>query len=241
MQTQHQSPILPILVWLSKNWTVIQFMAFLKKQAFKASFILLILYGTVVNGCSLYISGDEIPEPVQIVESQTNILLTQLSSRKVEFDNDPKSLIYFAKNVALSHWNLQKTSRLMLGRYWNIADTAQKTRFEEEFLRTLMRYVVKAYGYYDESFVKVISYDWKPSTKGGWVKSVVVLPAGLKVDVDYRMMLDNKKVWKLIDVRVEGISLVGTKKGEYRSIIRLDGMEELLKSMTNKNEKVLDS
>ena len=189
----------------------------------------------------MYIDGDDIPEPVQIVESQTNILLTQLSSRKVEFDNDPKSLIYFAKNVALSHWNLQKTSRLMLGKYWKVADLKQQNRFEEEFLRTLMRYVVKAYGYYDESFVKVISYDWQPRGKGGWVKSVVELPAGLKVAVDYRMMLDKEKAWKLIDVSVEGISLVGTKKGEYRSIIRSDGMEELLKSMSNKNQKVLES
>jgi len=213
----------------------------LKRQAFITTFIFLIFYGTAVNGCSLYISGNDIPEPVQIVESQTNILLTQLSSRKVEFDNDPKSLIYFAKNIALSHWNLQKTSRLMLGKYWNNADSRQQLRFEEEFMRTLMRYVVKAYGYYDESFVQVISYDWQPSSRGGWVKSVVKLPAGLKVAVDYRMMLDKKKVWKLIDVRVEGISLVGSKKGEYRSIIRSDGMEELLKSMSTKNGKVLDS
>ncbi|MFT5451938.1 MAG: phospholipid transport system substrate-binding protein [Enterobacterales bacterium] len=241
MQIQHQSPTLPILVWLSKNWNVIHFKAFLKKEAFKVSFIFLIFYGTTVNGCSLYISGDNVPEPVQIVESQTNILLTQLSSRKVEFDNDPQSLVDFAKNIALSHWNLQKTSRLMLGKYWNIADPKQQLRFEDEFMRTLMRYVVKAYGYYDESFVKVISYDWQPRGNGGWVKSVVKLPAGLKVAVDYRMMLDNKKVWKLIDVRVEGISLVGAKKGEYRSIIRSKGMDNLLKSMSNKNGKVLDS
>ncbi len=104
-----------------------------------------------------------------------------------------------------------------------------------------MRYVVKAYGYYDESFVQVISYDWQPKGKGGWVTSVVKLPAGLKVAVDYRMMLDKKKQWKLIDVRVEGISLVGAKRSEYRSIIRSNGMEDLLKSMLNKNQKVLDS
>ena len=241
MQIQHQSPISPILVWLSKNWIAILFKAFSKEKALKFSVIFFILYGTSVNGCSLYVSGDDVPEPVKIVESQTNILLTQLSSRKVEFDNDPKSLIYFARNVALSHWNLSKTSRLMLGKYWKDADLKQQSRFEEEFLRTLMRYVVKAYGYYDESFVKVISYDWLPRGGGGWVKSVVELPAGFRVAVDYRMMLDKEKAWKLIDVRVEGISLVGAKKGEYRSIIRSKGMEELLKSMSTKNGKVLDS
>jgi len=247
MLTLHLSPILLIQAWLSNylDCSPLTFNALhastRSKKVLKASLAFLILFASTLQACSLYVSGDDVPEPVQVVESQTNILLTQLSSRKKEFDNDPKSLIFFAKNVALSHWDLTKTSRLMLGKYWRVASNSQQLRFEEEFLRTLMRYVVKAYGFYDESFVKVISYDWKPKGKGGWVKSVVQLPAGLKVSVDYRMMVDKDMQWKLIDVRVEGISLVGSKRSEYRGIIRTDGIEELLKTMFDKNEKVLRS
>ena len=170
MLDQLQSLTLLIQVWLSNSWVTIVPKSFLQKKVLKLTAIFFIFYGSAVNGCSLYVSGNDIPVPVQIVESQTNILLSQLSSRKKEFDNDPKSLIYFAKNVAMSHWNLRKTSRLMLGKYWKVANSNQQIRFEEEFLRTLLRYVVKAYGYYDESFVKVLSYDWQPRGKGGWVK-----------------------------------------------------------------------
>jgi len=34
---------------------------------------------------------------------------------------------------------------------------------------------------------------------------------------------------------------VGSKRSEYRGIIRTDGIEELLKTMFDKNEKVLRS
>ena len=241
MQNQHQSPILPILVWLSKNWTVIQFKAFSKEKALKVSAIFLILYGTSLNGCSLYVSGVDIPEPVQIVESQTNILLSELSQRKDEFDAKPQKLIHFAKNIALSHWDIRRASSFMLGKYWFRATVQHQNQFKDAFLKTLMRYVVKAYGYYDDSLVKVVSYDWQPRKKGGWVKSIVRLPAGLKVSVDYRMMKNQQEQWKLVDVRVEGISLIGAKRKEYRGLIHSSGMTELLKSMVAKNAEVLDN
>jgi len=193
-----------------------------------------------LNAQSLYQSDGKIPEPVQIVESQTNILLSELSNRKQEFDKDPKTLIYFARHVALSHWDLEKTSRLMLGKLWREAKPQQQERFQEEFLRTLLRYVVKAYGFYDDSLVEIVSYNWQPSKKGGWVQSVVQLPAKLNVSVDYRMLLSKQKKWKLVDIRVEGISLVNSKRGEYRRIVNQKGMEALINRMFEKNKKVLD-
>jgi len=96
---------------------------------------------------SLYIGTDEIPEPVRIVESQTNILLQELSNRKTEFDQDPQKLIAFAKNVALSHWDFTRVSRIILGPYWKHTTINNQQLFIKEFLRTILRYVVKAYGY----------------------------------------------------------------------------------------------
>ncbi|MCP3674491.1 MAG: ABC transporter substrate-binding protein [Gammaproteobacteria bacterium] len=207
----------------------------------KLALVGLVFFGFTVKAASLYVASSEVPIPVQIVESQTEILMEQLSSRKDEFDKDPQALIYFARHVALSHWDLQKASRLMLGKHWKKADSKQRERFEEEFLRTLLRYVVRAYGFYDDSFVEILSYDWHPKSKGGWVHSVIQLPAGLKVSVDYRMNLDRQKQWKLIDVRVEGISLVSSKRTEYRQMVSKEGLEALLKIMYKKNKKVLQS
>jgi len=237
MPKLHLSLILPIQVWPSS-----QFLFRLGVVAW------LIVSGFSLHGeamaASLYIgkadaASSDVPAPVKIVETQTNILLSELSNRKKEFDDNPKSLVYFARNVALSHWDLRKTSRLMLGKYWKVADHAQKNRFTEEFLRTLLRYVVKAYGFYDDSLVEIVSYDWQPKNKGGWVRSLIRIPGGLKVAVDYRMNQDKQKQWKMIDVRVEGISLVNSKRSEYRDQISQDGIESLLKAMHNKNQKVL--
>jgi len=188
---------------------------------------------------SLYIGGGVIPEPVKIVESQTNILLSELSNRKSEFDEDPQKLITFARDVALAHWDFNKVSRIILGPYWKKATIKNRDLFVNEFLRTILRYVVKAYGYYDDSLVRIVSYKWQQRKRGGWVQSIVRLPAGLKLAVDYRMYQNHEKQWKLIDVRVEGISLVQSKQSEYRELAHDESFASLLKMMIEKNQAVL--
>ena len=232
MQNRHLFPISLIQALLPDRFTRLVLL-------FRLSLFWLVISGFSVNATSLYVAGPDVPEPVQIVESRTKLLMDELSNRKAEFDTDPKKLIYFARNVALGSWNLKKTSRLILGSNWYQADVTQQQRFEEEFLRTLMRYVVKAYGFYDDSLVEILSYDWQAQGSGGWVRSVVRLPAGLKVSVDYRMDLDDDKHWKMVDVRVEGISLVSSKRTEYRDEIRQNGLEALIKAMADKNQRVL--
>jgi phospholipid transport system substrate-binding protein len=181
-----------------------------------------------------------IPQAVTVVEQQTNVLLQQLSERRTEFTDNPLSLVEFAKTVALKHWDLTKASRLMLGKHWRTATPDQRESFEAEFLRTLLRYVVRAYGYYDDDLIKVIDYRWQPAKGGGWVLSRVRVPGGLKVAVDYRMQSNRAgDDWRLIDVRVEGISLVSVKRSEYRQLAARDGMDQLIAQMAAKNDEIL--
>ena len=244
MLKRHQYPILPIQALLS-NYLGIKFLV--AWLIFCSIVVDGTLIGAPADSGSLYKEIQDqqnliIPVPVQIIESQTEVLIRELSARKEEFDRDPQSLVFFARNMALSHWDLAKTSRLMLGKYWKNANSEQQALFEEEFLRTLLRYIVKAYGYYDESLVEILSYDWQPKGSkgtGGWVRSVVRLPAGMKVSVDYRMNKNKQQQWKLVDVRIEGISLVTTKRNEYRGIARQKGLDALIKAMSEKNQKVL--
>jgi len=62
----------------------------------------------------------------------------------------------------------------------------------------------------------------------------------VKVNVDYRMTYNSKsKQWNLIDVRVEGISLVVVKKREFREIVTRYGFSDLIAFMANKNNEIL--
>lgn len=203
-------------------------------------FTLLCLNTQVIQATELYRGKKPVPPAIVLVAAQTDNLLKQLSERKEEFTENPASLIAYAKDFALSHWDIAKTSRLILGPYWRKASKEQRELFKQEYLKTLLRYVIRAYGYYDERLLEVVEYDWKKQSQGGWVLSTVRIPGGAKVAVDYRMMQDKKsKQWRLIDVRAEGISLVYVKSGEYRKIAKRDGIDGLIKQIAEKNNEVL--
>ena len=202
---------------------------------------IIIFYSSALSAESLFVGDEPVPPAVSIVESQTNVLLSELSNRKDEFTEQPAKLVHFAKTIALKHWDITKASRLILGPHWRNASAEERRQFEEEFLRTLLRYVVRAYGYYDDDLIKVIEYDWQETRRGGWVLSKVKIPGGVKVNVDYRMTYNTKEdEWNLIDVRVEGISLVVVKKREFREIVTRDGFADLIAFMSNKNNEILD-
>ena len=195
---------------------------------------------STVSASSLFVGDEPVPPAVSIVESQTNVLLSELSNRKEEFTEEPGKLVHFAKTIALKHWDITKASRLILGPHWRNASAEERQQFEDEFLRTLLRYVVRAYGYYDDDLIKVVEYDWQETRRGGWVLSKVKIPGGVKVNVDYRMTYNSKsKQWNLIDVRVEGISLVVVKKREFREIVTRYGFSDLIAFMANKNNEIL--
>ncbi len=210
---------------------------------FKQTLLFLVLLLTpAILAESLFTGDKPVPPAVQLVEQQTELLLDELSNRKEEFSANPGELVRFAKTVALRHWDIPRTSRLILGPYWRTATTQDRDAFSDEFLRTLLRYVVRAYGYYDEDLIKVVQYDWQAVKRGGWVLSKVQIPGGLKVDVDYRMSYnEDQKSWHLIDIRVEGISLVKVKRSEFRQVIAKHGIQDLIQKMANKNNEVLSS
>ena len=70
--------------------------------------------------------------------------------------------------------------------------------------------------------------------------SKVQIPGGIKVDVDYRMSFNPRTdSWSLIDVRVEGISLVKVKSNEFRQVVARKGIQSLIRTMAEKNDEVL--
>jgi len=208
---------------------------------FKSVFLIVLLtLACRLDASTLFVGDDPIPPAVSVVESQTNVLLTELSNRKLEFAEQPAKLVHFAKTIALKHWDITKASRLILGPHWRTASSTERQQFEDEFLRTLLRYVVRAYGYYDDELIKVVEYDWQETRRGGWVLSKVEIPGGVKVNVDYRMTYNSKtQQWSLIDVRVEGISLVVVKRQEFREIVTREGLTNLIAVMSNKNNEIL--
>lgn len=125
-------------------------------------------------------------------------------------------------------------ARFVLGRYWRAASEAQR----RAYLGLFREYVLDVYAarldsYAGESFV--ILKEQPLDEKDTIVSTEIRSPDGAPIRVDYRVraLAGGHKV---IDVLVEGVSLIITQRSEIASIINrqgFDGLLELLRERTS--------
>lgn len=137
--------------------------------------------------------------------------------------------------IAQERFDFRTMSRLVLRQQWRHLDAAK----QDEFVREFTDYLANDYGRrlerYDNETVEVSSA--LPMGKRGDVVVQTVIRGGANEGavVDYRMKRNADDQWKIINVVVEGISLVHNFADQFREVISRGGAEALLKQLREKN------
>jgi phospholipid transport system substrate-binding protein len=133
------------------------------------------------------------------------------------------------RDILTEGFDLKAIGRLILGRHWKTASIDQR----KEYLHLFSEYVLKTYssmlgGYTDETFEIGQA---RPKGKADMiVDSKIVRSNGPPVLVDWRVRLIGGK-YKVIDISVEGVSMVLTKRSEFSSVIKNKGFDALLAAL----------
>lgn len=111
--------------------------------------------------------------------------------------------------------------RWVLGRYWNVANEAQR----QEYMGLFERMIVDAYAgrfaeYSGETFK--ITGTRPEGDADSTVTTQIVRPSGPPINVDWRVR-KNGAAYKIIDVAVEGVSMGVTQRSEFASVIQTNG------------------
>ena len=119
--------------------------------------------------------------------------------------------------------------RFALGRYWRTASP----ELREEYLALFQEFVLDIYskrldGFSGETFTIVKSKTLDETDT--LVSTEISGGDGPSIRVDYRVRSFEDK-FQIVDVLVEGISLIVTQRSEFASIINRDGIEGLLEKL----------
>lgn len=125
--------------------------------------------------------------------------------------------------------------RFALGRYWRQANSEMR----QDYMGLFSDYVVKTYsarlgGYKGESLV-VVSERPLRNGKDVMVNTRINRPSGPPIKAAWRVR-SGKNGLRIIDVMVEGISMVVTQRDEFAAVVRrhgLDGLIEVLRARTS--------
>jgi len=133
-------------------------------------------------------------------------------------------------------FDFETLAKLVLARHWREFSAEQQREFVEVFRTHLALTYSKNLERYNGE-VAVITGD-QEEARGDWtVRSRVVRPNAEDVLVNYRLRQTDGR-WRMIDVVVEGVSLVSNWRSQFREVLGNRSPDALIRQLHQKNEEL---
>ena len=125
------------------------------------------------------------------------------------------------RRLLANGFDVELIGRFVLARYWRTASDAERADFRQLF----EDYLIAAYGrrfgsYNGEKFV--IGQTFPKDDERAVVRSEVTRPGGDTLTVDWSLQRRDGR-WRVVDIMVEGISMMVTQRSEFTAVIQREG------------------
>lgn len=135
--------------------------------------------------------------------------------------------------------DLSLLARLVLGRHWRQASTTQRDEYQtlfrsfvlQTFVKRVRRYAGPNLGTVDDRFEIITSRD--VSKRDVLVNSRVLPPSSPPLRVDWRLRRRAEEP-VIIDLIVEGVSLLVTQRSEFAAVVEHVGMDGLISELRSR-------
>lgn len=158
-------------------------------------------------------------------------------------DDDLKSgnkekLLNLIETKILPHFNFVRMTQLAMAQHWPTASSDQQNMLVDEFRTLLVRTYYNALTSYYNETIKVNPLPALGDRDEATVRSIVIQGNGKQpVPIDYSME-KKQNGWKVYDVTVAGVSLVTNYRGSFNSQVRKNGIDGLIKTLSDKNKSL---
>ena len=171
------------------------------------------------------------PGPREVVQSTMDQVIAILKDSSLSIEVRRERIV----EVAYQRFDFTTMSKLVLAKYWKSFNAAQRESFLKEFKSFLAHRYGDRIDRYDQEKVEITG---ERSAAGGdaIVGTRIQAPNGAPIDVEYRLR-SSDGVWLVIDVKIEGISLVSNYRDQFHAVLSQGGPEDLLAQLRERNAK----
>ena len=119
-------------------------------------------------------------------------------------------------------------SKVVIGRYWRKMDPNQRSEYLTLFRTFILDSLMSRLSLFNDEYLNILGHSFTKKGDIFILSQIVMKSEAFEVDWRVRKM---KGEYKIIDVRLEGISMVITNHEEVTGIAFTDGVEGLLSSL----------
>jgi phospholipid transport system substrate-binding protein len=169
--------------------------------------------------------------PTAVVQQTSDAVVAVLADKSLTADQKRRKV----EDIVYAHFDFETLSRLVLARNWKELKPEQQKAFVEEFKSHLSMTYGKNVETYNNEHAVVIGD--RAEARDDWtVKTKVIRHNAGDIRIDYRLRKEEGG-WRVIDVIIEGVSLVANFRSQFQEIISHDGAAKLIDLLREKNAK----
>lgn len=184
--------------------------------------------------CMAGVAQAEMVAPNELIMTTAQDVLSIVKQDKDIQAGNKKKILELVDAKVLPHFDFTRMTQLAVGKHWRIATSEQKQALVTEFRNMLVRTYTKAFTVYHDQTVEMKPFKMAAGATEVTVRTIINKSGSPPVPVDYEM----KKAadgWKVFDVTIEGVSMVTNYRGEFGTQIEQNGIDGLIKMLSDKN------
>jgi len=173
--------------------------------------------------------------PYEMIQDVAMRTFDRIKDNQASIKNDPEQMRTIMQEELLPYVDYKFAAYKVLGKYASKVDRDELQEFVKVFREYLITTYAVAMNYYDDQ--EVI---FEPASDVGdssyvVVRAIVKDPNRPEIKVAFKLRKDSRtNEWGAFDMVAEGISLLDSKRSEFESIIRQDGIQQVIKLMQSK-------
>ena len=175
--------------------------------------------------------------PDAVVKETADGVISRINSERTVLDANPEKIYDLVHELVIPHFDFVSMSKWVLGKNWKAASEAQRAEFVEQFKTLLVRTYARALLEYSGQEIKYFPSEQSPNSNLAVVKTELTGSGSQPFPVAYRMHQKDQE-WKVVDVTVDGVSLVSTYRGSFATQIKKNGFDSLIKDLVDKNSQL---
>jgi len=170
-------------------------------------------------------------QPDTLLRETIEQLLDELRSNRPKYEADKCQLYSLVNDLVLPQFAVDKTVRLILGKHFKAASPEMRSRFTDAFMKMMIRtYATAMFDYTEQGLVppppEILELNESAVTV--LLRQRVPVSGQAPVLVDYVMWRSKDDHWRILDIRIDHVSLVMAYRLQYDPMIKAKGLEALI-------------
>ena len=195
------------------------------KITLKTWFAIIVVISTALFAMQSVMANDN---PYLLMQNASDKLFSDIKANQAKITQDPNYLKNIVRQDLMPYVHVNYAGSLVLGQHFKTTTPEQRNKFFTAFDQFIVQAYAQALTMYKDHKVEIEQPKDVSDSKVSIRVKVIQSGNQAPINLNFYWRKNSKDgKWQVYDMAAEGVSMVDTKKQEWSSILRKDGIDAL--------------